>query len=162
DAPGWLVAEKPVSDQLRDRQRASMVSWLLFNTLEPQNQSIRVYQTDSDLYADLLVDVDTSPSVQASRASLAIGSAQLFVQRCLLSLESVTLTPEQVEQWKWMKQYRVWEANREIFLYPENWMVPALRDDKTPLYTALETTLSKNAVTSDIVGDGLRTYLDPD
>ena len=23
-----------------------------------------------------------------------------------------------------MKAYRVWEANRKIFLYPENWLAP--------------------------------------
>jgi hypothetical protein len=160
DAAGWLVAEKPVSDALRDRQRASMVSYLLFNTYDPLPPWSRVYQTDADIYADLLVDVDTSPSVQASRVSLAIGSTQLFVQRCLLGLEQVTLTADEVEQWKWMKQYRVWEANREIFLYPENWMVPALRDDKTDLFKSLEKTLSKHNVTSDVVEDGLRTYLE--
>jgi hypothetical protein len=36
-------------------------------------------------------------------------------------------------QWTWMKNYRVWEANRKVFLYPENWIKPNLRDDKSPL-----------------------------
>jgi hypothetical protein len=27
--------------------------------------------------------------------------------------------------WEWMKRYRVWEANRKIFLYPENWLGPS-------------------------------------
>ena len=34
-------------------------------------------------------------------------------------------------QWEWMKRYRVWEANRTIFLFPENWLEPEPRDDKT-------------------------------
>ena len=29
--------------------------------------------------------------------------------------------------WKWRKNYRVWDANRGIFLYPENWIEPELR-----------------------------------
>jgi hypothetical protein len=29
--------------------------------------------------------------------------------------------------WKWRKNYRVWDANRKVFLYPENWMEPELR-----------------------------------
>ena len=29
--------------------------------------------------------------------------------------------------WQWHKKYRVWEANRRIFLYPENWIEPELR-----------------------------------
>ena len=30
-------------------------------------------------------------------------------------------------EWKWRKNYRVWDANRRIFLYPENWTEPELR-----------------------------------
>jgi SpoVK/Ycf46/Vps4 family AAA+-type ATPase len=30
-------------------------------------------------------------------------------------------------EWKWLKNYRVWDANRRIFLYPENWTEPELR-----------------------------------
>ena len=41
-------------------------------------------------------------------------------------------------QWEWTKRYRVWEANRKIFLYPENWLEPEARDDKTHLFTELE------------------------
>ena len=31
--------------------------------------------------------------------------------------------------WSWLKWYRVWEANRKVFLYPENWIEPELRED---------------------------------
>ena len=30
-------------------------------------------------------------------------------------------------EWDWHKRYRVWDANRKIFLYPENWIEPELR-----------------------------------
>src|SRR6184192_1524674 len=30
-------------------------------------------------------------------------------------------------EWEWRKNYRVWDANRKIFLYPENWIEPELR-----------------------------------
>ena len=30
-------------------------------------------------------------------------------------------------EWPWLKKYRVWDANRKIFLYPENWIEPELR-----------------------------------
>ena len=33
-----------------------------------------------------------------------------------------------------MKRYRVWEANRKVFLLPENWLEPELRDDKSPFF----------------------------
>jgi hypothetical protein len=159
NAEGWLAAEKPVNDRLRDRQRAALVSYLLVHTLDKSSQK-RVYREANDIYADLLVDVQTSPSVQTSRLVQATGSAQLFVQRCLLGLEPVTLSAYQADQWSWMKFYRVWEANRQVFLYPENWILPALRDDKTDLFKTLEATLQKQAVTSDAAEGALRTYLE--
>ena len=24
-------------------------------------------------------------------------------------------------KWEWRKRHRVWEANRKVFLFPENW-----------------------------------------
>jgi len=30
-------------------------------------------------------------------------------------------------EWQWSKNYRAWDANRKIFLYPENWIEPELR-----------------------------------
>jgi hypothetical protein len=30
-------------------------------------------------------------------------------------------------EWQWRKNYRIWDANRRIFLYPENWIEPELR-----------------------------------
>ena len=33
--------------------------------------------------------------------------------------------------WEWMENYRVWEANRKVFLYPENWLEPELRRDRS-------------------------------
>jgi len=32
-----------------------------------------------------------------------------------------------------MRRYRLWQANRKVFLSPENYVEPELRDDKTPL-----------------------------
>ena len=29
--------------------------------------------------------------------------------------------------WEWRQNYRVWEASRKVFLYPENWVEPELR-----------------------------------
>jgi hypothetical protein len=40
-----------------------------------------------------------------------------------------------------MKNYRVWEANRKVFLYPEKWIEPELRDDKTPFFKELDNDL---------------------
>lgn len=35
-------------------------------------------------------------------------------------------SPETEVGWNWRNRYRVWEANRKVFLYPENWIEPEL------------------------------------
>ena len=68
--------------------------------------------------------------------------AQQFVQSVQLGLEAaVTLSAEDLRPWRWMKNYRLWEANRKVFLWPENWIEPELRDDKTPFFRDLENQL---------------------
>jgi len=108
------------------------------------------------------------PVVQTSRIRLAMSSVQTFIQRCLLNLENGNnahpernVAPNAIDAawWDWMKRYRVWEANREIFLYPENWMEPELRLDKTDLFQALESDLLQGDVTSDLANDAFLTYL---
>ena len=33
--------------------------------------------------------------------------------------------------WDWLRRYRVWGANRKVFVYPENYLEPEQRDDKS-------------------------------
>ena len=34
--------------------------------------------------------------------------------------------------WNWVQRYRVWQANRKEFLYPENWLESELGDESAP------------------------------
>ena len=61
--------------------------------------------------------------------------------------------------WKWMRTYRVWEANRKIFLFPENWLEPEFRDDKTHLYRALESELLQGDISNDTAERAFFNYL---
>jgi Neuraminidase-like domain/ABC toxin N-terminal region len=58
-----------------------------------------------------------------------------------------------------MKRFRLWEANRKIFLYPENWFDPSQRRDKSPYFVALEGALQQTDLTNDVAEDALRDYL---
>jgi len=40
-----------------------------------------------------------------------------------------------------MKNYRVWETNRKVFLYPENWLEPEWRNDRSEFFKDLESYL---------------------
>ena len=147
----WQRVAQPIFDKLRQRQRDALVSHVMhqhgFDQLE-------------QLYEYFLIDPGMEPVVQTSRIRLAIASLQLFVQRCLLNLElQVHPATINAKHWEWMKRYRVWEANRKIFLFPENWLEPEFRDDKTHLYTELEGALLQGDVSSDLVEDAFLSYL---
>lgn len=130
------------------------------NTWAALNQVRQRLSGPNDLYAHFLVDVEMEPCMLTSRIVLATNSVQLFVQRCLLNLEpEVDLTPEDAKEWAWMKNYRVWEANRKVFLYPENWIEPELRDDKTPFFRNLEHGLLQDEVNDATVEREYLKYL---
>jgi hypothetical protein len=105
-----------------------------------------------ELYEEFLIDPGMEPVVLTSRLRLAISSVQLFIQRTFLNLERrVHPSTLDADHWQWMKRYRVWEANRKIFLYPENWLEPEFRDDKTHLFQELESALLEGDVSDDLV-----------
>jgi hypothetical protein len=141
----WQRIAQPIFDKLRPRQRDALVSHVLQKMREsPETASI---DTQEKLYEYFLVDPGMEPVVQTSRIRLAIASLQLFIQRCLLNLEAkVHPSTITAKQWEWMKRYRVWEANRKIFLFPENWLEPEFRDDKTHLFAEFEGALLQGDV----------------
>jgi hypothetical protein len=58
-----------------------------------------------------------------------------------------------------MKNYLVWKANRQLFLYPENWIEPELRDDKSELFKELEGQLLQNELDNARAEEILKDYL---
>lgn len=134
--------------------------WLNLNTMD-------------DIYAHLLLDVEVTEAVMTSRLVCAISSVQLYVQRCLLFLETmkdgVGIVPQNNDQykswvtasqeWEWRKNYRVWEANRKVFLYPENFLEPDLRDDKTPLFKTFEDAVAQQKITEDTAEAAYMDYM---
>lgn len=147
----WQRVAQPIFDKLRQQSRDALVAHVMH-----QHGFARMEQ----LYEYFLIDPGMEPVVQTSRIRLAIASVQLFIQRCLLNLEP-KVHPSLInsKQWEWMKRYRVWEANRKIFLFPENWLEPEFRDDKTHLFTELEGALLQGDVSSDLVEDAFLNYL---
>jgi len=116
------------------------------------------------LYDYFLVDIEMEACMPSSRIVQAHGTIQLFVQRCLMGLEPKAAADvnndKGWEQWKWMKNYRVWEANRKVFLYPENWIEAELRDDKSFLFEELEDELMQNELTKFTAEKALIKYLE--
>jgi hypothetical protein len=151
DASSWSEQLKPIVDILRERQRGALVAYLVAqDRLRDAN----------DLYDRYLIDVEMGPCKVSTRILHAISAVQLFVQRCLMNLEE-DVSPNSIdaERWKWMKNYRVWEANRKVFLYPENWIEPELRDNKSEIFKELEGQLLQNELDNDRAEEILKEYL---
>ncbi len=157
DDETWLTIGKALNDGLRERQRDALLAYVL-NKANIVKEGV----TDSNqLFEYFLIDVDMSACMFTSRIKQAISSVQLFIQRCLMNLEK-GVKPSAINEdyWEWMRNYRVWEANRKVFLYPENWIEPELRDDKSPFFEELENQLLQNDMTADAAEQALLDYLE--
>ncbi len=164
DVATWLNIVTPISNQIRVKKRDALASYILTSP----DTGIAKFRHDNhitdanSLYACFLIDLEMDPCMLTSRIKQAISSMQLFVDRCLMNLETpIVLSPKFTTQWDtWRKRYRIWEANRKIFLYPENWIEPELRDDKSPFFKELESALKQNEITDETAEDALRNYLE--
>lgn len=154
----WLAVTQPLQDQLREKKRDALISYLLAN---PGTQD---WQTDTDLYSYFLLDVEMCACQPTSRIVQATNSVQLFVQRCILSLEKNIVADTDLDsdwnQWEWMKYFRLWQANYKVFLYPENWIEPDLLPVKSSFFTDLQNDLQQNEVTEQNAEDAFMSYLE--
>lgn len=155
----WKEKSDPFEDRIRGRKRDALTDYLLHSGY-PQ------FETLNDLYHYFLIDVELTGCARTSRVVAAISSVQLYVHRILMNLEQdqagtlrLSLREEAISEWAWRKNYRVWEANRKIFLYPENYLEPELRDNKTPLFEELEATLLQQEINEQTVLDAYATYM---
>jgi hypothetical protein len=152
DLDEWLGVAGGLRDVLRERQRDALQGYVIHK---------RGFRDENELYAFYLIDTEMSACMLTSRIRQAISSVQLFVQRILMNLEAdqIEFTREDAEEWAWRKTYRVWEANRKVFLYPENWIEPELRDDRTPFFRDLENELLQDDVNDAAVERAYLNYL---
>lgn len=179
----WLQKITSLHNDIREKKRVALIEYHIENSQrsesetipDPTNNTVKIpnplfWRDSLALYKYFLIDVEMSSCQLTSRIKQAISSVQFFVQRCFLNLENryvkVSMdekedvaSPNAWSQWKWMKNYRIWEANRKIFFYPENWIEPELRDDKSPFFEELENEIMQNDVTKENVEAAFLNYL---
>ncbi len=151
----WYEVLTPLMDELREKRRDALLAYLVHNDAD--------FEDAADVYEHYLIDVEMSACQLTSRIKQANASVQLFVQRCLMSQEpdvDPSLDQGHWKRWEWMRNYRVWEANRKVFLYPENWIEPELRDNKSPFFEEFETELLQGEATDERVERAFRRYLE--
>lgn len=164
----WLKIAPELRNPIREKQRNALQIYVI-NKLQQEVASRKSDQYFLDgihikdknsLFEYFLLDTEMAPCAMTSRIKQATLSVQLFVQRILMNLEKGThMDQELTQEWNWRKHYRVWEANRKVFLYPENWLEPELRTDKSPFFEELESELLQDEVTADNVERAYRNYL---
>ncbi len=156
DEDTWLGTLKEIMDAIRPQKRDALIAYLLATNPDVKDKN--------DLYEYFLVDVEMEACMPSSRIVQAHNSIQLYVQRCLMGLEPNAIANVDSDpnwnQWKWMKNYRVWEVNRKVFLYPENWYDVTLTDDKTYLLTEFINEIQQNELTNDTAEEALKKYLE--
>lgn len=162
----WPNLSAQIQDALRGRKRDALAAYLLAQG-EPTDSPTGKWENTNDLYAYYLLDVEMAPCQLTSRMVQATGSVQLFVQRCFMGLEPEVKVQADGEDgdsawrwWKWMRKYRVWEANRKVFLWPENWIEPELKRDRSSFFKDLESELLQDEINQETAERAFANYLE--
>jgi len=81
-----------------------------------------------------------------------------------MNLESSVLADAEADdgwnEWEWMYAYRLWEAARKVFLWPENVIRPELNRTKSPALVQLEQKLSQMEMTAENAEVAMEQYLE--
>lgn len=153
----WLGVLKTIQDPLRRMKRDALANYLLSVKKE--------FRQVDDLYDHYLIDVQMGSCMDTSRVVQAHATVQMFVQRCFLGLEIHSVANEEVDprwgEWnKWMANYRVWELNKKVFLFPHQFLDPAVRKDKSELFLDFESSIQQDQLTDSSLEASFAAYLE--
>ncbi|PHM61559.1 neuraminidase-like domain-containing protein [Xenorhabdus ishibashii] len=153
-----------IEERLLESQRDALLDFYLGQVVaySPDMTSLRDKIKDVDDACDyLLLDLLTSAKVKATRLSLATNSLQQFVNRVSLNIEpGLFMTAEESENWQeFANRYNYWSADRLLRTYPESYLEPLLRLNKTEFFFQLEGALNQGKITEDSVQQAVLGYL---
>jgi Tc toxin complex TcA C-terminal TcB-binding domain/PA14 domain len=101
-----------------------------------------------------LIDFSSAGSITTTRLGQAIETMQAFLwalrtdQLEDTSPELELKAPDFTEEWKWIGTYTAWRSAMYMFLYPENLLLPTLRNEKTSAFRELVDTLRNSGTMS--------------
>ncbi|GAA3250332.1 neuraminidase-like domain-containing protein [Dactylosporangium siamense] len=151
--PEFTAVEQESTGVLGEARRDALLGYVIW----------KLGLTDpSSLYEYLLIDAQVAGCATTSTIAQGIAAVQLYLQRCRLMLEPGVTDLSNIPEawWEWMSTYRQWEANRKVFLYPENYLNPALRSDVTPSFEKLSRALMEGDITAASTEAAFRGYVD--
>lgn len=153
---------------LAERERDALIAAFMQTNIA-KDEALRGAITDREtLYTYLLLDVNVTSAVPTSRLVEATSSLQLYISRALAGLEPGASFVDRygydrrdalVAQWELDKDYRQWEANQKLRLYPQNYIEPELRVIRSPEFDALQQAVSGGDVSPDSVEAAVNAYM---
>lgn len=152
DDQEWYAFITPVHNLFRVKLRDVLMDYYV---------AFKGFENANAIYAHFLLDPAMGACMKTSRIKLAISGIQLLIHRSLLGLEP-NICPDEDDKAEfnnWRKNYRVWEANRKVFLYPENWIVPELRTDKSSFFQDMEDLLLQDEINEEHAEKAIQGYL---
>ena len=158
----WLTLAPTLTNPIRENRSAALQAYLI---AQRDGSGDLIYADTDGLFDYFLIDVQMSSCQVTSRVVQAYIGVQTFVERCLMNLEApeviVDLSQDDTwDQWEWISRYRVWQANREVFLYPENWLIESQRPNRTEIYQKLEQEVHQGQSTADSLETVVLNYID--
>jgi hypothetical protein len=158
----WLTLAPTLMNPIRQNQSAALQSYL---TAQRDGGGNLLYPDADSLFNYFLIDTQMTSCMLTSRVVQAYIAVQIFVERCLMNLEAPQVvvnlaTDDTWNQWEYMSRYRVWEANREVFLYPENWLIESQRPNRTETYQTFEQEVRQGQSTADYLETVVLNYID--
>ncbi|GAA3938409.1 neuraminidase-like domain-containing protein [Actinoplanes auranticolor] len=153
----WLAAAARIHDPVRERLRDAQVTWLTTRA------GTAAFPSAEAISSHLFTDVQMTACMPTSRIQFAYAAVQRFVDAARLGYDIGPARGDQQDsfdrEWDWRRLYRLWEANRRVWVNPENWIEPDVRPDKTALFRRLEEDLLAGPLTSESAEQALAGYV---
>lgn len=149
---------KQLNESRRDALQAYYLGYVAPTLPDVENQPV----TTDDLYQYLLIDTEVGKEVETSQVAQAIASLQQYLYRIALNQEPGfnPMSPQDVASWREIdSQYARWSASQQVSDYPENYILPSTRQDKSHFFEELENSLNQNRLNADRVQDAVLSYL---
>ncbi|KAA0974853.1 neuraminidase-like domain-containing protein [Pseudomonas sp. ANT_H12B] len=120
--------------------------------------------TLEDLYEYLKLDPQIGPKPQATWLSKAVRSLQQQIQSVYNDMEpgyeDAYFDEEDLQEWyQRLSHYSTWAGYQKLADYPEEFIIPGLRLNKTELFKALENSLNQMRLSVGSVQSALLEYL---
>jgi len=146
---------------LEQQRRDALVAWYL-GQLAPLDDRFKRIFNENDLYEYLLIDNQVMAQVDTSRVAQGIASVQQQIHAIYNGMEPgyEDISEDTLSFWRdGMSRYSLWAGYQMLEDYPENYLLPSLRLNKTEMFKTFEAELSQARLTHDTVQAALGNYL---